>query len=341
MNTGDRFEQIATLRREGRPFALATVVARRAPVSAHLGDRAIVHADGRMEGFIGGACSREIVRRQALDAIRTRTSRLVSIRPDASSMSESSAQHVFVPMTCVSEGAVDVYVEPYVRARRLIVAGATPVADALVSVARSMNYEVVRIVDARERQDVEADAAALDVKVATLDQFDAVLDAESTGTSGENDDAAVVASQGHYDEDALEQVLKARIPYVGLVASRKRGASVLSLLERSGVPGVASVRNPAGLDLGARTPSEVALSILAEIVQLRPSGARRASEEASVQTEGTAGPATAVDPVCEMEVDIVTARYTAEVDGTTYYFCCQGCRTSFLEDPSQYTVRPA
>ena len=129
MKTMDLFEQVAALRREGQSFALATVVARRAPVSAHLGDRAIVFADGRMEGFVGGACSREIIRQQALDALATRCSRLVSIRPDASDAAASTGEHVVVPMTCVSEGAIDVYVEPFVQARRLVVVGATPVAE--------------------------------------------------------------------------------------------------------------------------------------------------------------------------------------------------------------------
>src|SRR6478672_3188056 len=123
------FERVAALQRDGQSFAVATVVARRAPVSAHLGDRAIVFADGRMEGFVGGACSREIIRQQALDALTTRCSRLVSIRPDAGESGTSTGEHVVVPMTCVSEGAIDVYVEPVVQPRRLVVVGATPVAE--------------------------------------------------------------------------------------------------------------------------------------------------------------------------------------------------------------------
>jgi xanthine dehydrogenase accessory factor len=345
MSTRDPFEQIATLRREGQSFALATVVARRPPVSAHLGDRAIVYADGRMDGFIGGACSREIIRRQGLDAMKTRLSRLVSIRPDATEASAPGAEHVIVPLTCVSEGAVDVYVEPFVPARRLIVVGATPVAEALARVGRSLDYDVVRVVDAREQRDVEAEAAVIGVKVVTLDVVDRVLPT-GTGPAGAEDVAAVVASQGHYDEEALERLLRAGVPYVGLVASRKRGATVRALLERSGVPGVASVRNPAGLDLGARTPPEVALSILAEIVQASPRGAPLQPAAESLATQGAAeqdggDPDTAIDPVCQMTVDIPTARYTAQVDGATYYFCCQACRTTFLEDPSQFVVRPA
>ena len=150
------FERVAALQREGQSFAVATVVARRAPVSAHLGDHAIVFADGRMEGFVGGACSREIVRQQALESLRARHGRLVSIRTRrrrrASSRPPSMSS---CPMTCASEGAVDVYVEPFVQARVLVVVGATPVADALARLARSMDYQVTRVVDAGEPADIE------------------------------------------------------------------------------------------------------------------------------------------------------------------------------------------
>ena len=150
--------------------------------------------------------------------------------------------------------------------------------------------------------------------------------------------AAVVASQGHYDEEALEIVLKCRVPYVGLLASPKRGASVRALLEGRGVPGVATIRSPAGLDLGARTPPEVALSILGEIVQARPDGARA---ETPAQASPARAPAeTAVDPVCGMSVTIATARQKAEVDGVIYYFCCAGCREKFLTAPQPYLARP-
>lgn len=328
----DFFEQIVALRREGQPFAVATVVGRHAPVSAHLGDRAIVFADGRMEGFVGGACSREIVRKQALDALATRCGRLVSIRPDAKAAAGSTPEHVIVPMTCVSEGAIDVYVEPFVQPRRLIVVGATPVAAALARLARSMDYEVVRAVDTPEHRDIEQEAASLGVKLARLDDLEGLL-------KGGADEAVVVASQGHYDDLALTSALKRGSGYVGLVASRKRGASVRGLLQDSGVPGVATIRNPAGLDLGARTPAEVALSILAEIVQLRPAGTvieRPAPAEVRPADTSSAAPTIAIDPVCQMEVEIATARHTAELDGVVYYFCCAACRSGFLKDPSKY-----
>jgi xanthine dehydrogenase accessory factor len=331
----DLFEQIAAFRREGQSFAVATVVARRAPVSAHLGDRAIVFADGRMEGFVGGACSHEIIRQQALDALKTRSSRLVSIRPDAGAAAASTGEHVVVPMTCVSEGAIDVFVEPFVRARQLVVVGETPVAESLARLARSMEYDVVRVVEERERRDIEQEAATLGVAVVTLDALQALL---SEGGSGGVDRAAVVVSQGHYDEEALESILRGGVSYVGLVASRTRGASVRALLAERGVPGVDTIRNPAGLDLGARTPPEVALSILAEIVQARPDGAR--IEATAVAAPAPSSSATAVDPVCGMQVDVATARHTADVDGVVYFFCCANCRATFLKDPQAHLAHP-
>jgi xanthine dehydrogenase accessory factor len=327
----DFLDKVVALRTERRSFATATVVGRRAPVSAHLGDRAIVHEDGRMEGFIGGACSREIIRRQALESIRARRARLVSIRPDADAEASSDPEHVFVPMTCVSEGAVDVYVEPSVRPRRLVVVGATPVAEALARTAVALDYDVVRTVQQEEQRDLEAHAAASGWTLAPLESLSAVV------IDGGPTTAAVVATQGHYDEQALELILRARAAsYVGLVASRKRGAAVKESLEQSGITDAAVVRVPAGLDLGARTAPDVAISILAEIIQSRPDQALDAGPRD--QLDAAAAPPTALDPVCHMEVVIATARHTAEVQGTRYYFCCAQCCTSFVKEPARYVA---
>jgi xanthine dehydrogenase accessory factor len=324
-------DKVAALGRDRRRFATATVVGRQAPVSAHLGDRAIVHEDGRMEGFVGGACSREIVRKQALESMRTGRPRLVSIRPDAGGPSAPGAEHVIVPMTCASEGAVDVYVEPSPQPRRLLVVGTTPVADAVARMARTLDYEVVRVVDEGGLRDLETEAAALGVAVLPLDALDAAI------REGGEAVAAVVASQGHYDEDALEAILRAGAAYVGLVASRKRGAMVKEYLGNRGVTGLDRIRNPAGLDLGARTAPEVAVSILAEIVQLHPSQALEEGPDAAGLSQQAAQPSlTAIDPVCRMEVDIATARHTADVEGTSYFFCCARCRTSFVENPAAF-----
>ncbi|MGD9903669.1 MAG: XdhC family protein [Vicinamibacterales bacterium] len=338
--------RVSALQAGREPFAVATVVARRAPVSAHLGDRAIVYADGRMEGFVGGACSREIVRRQALDALATRRARLVAIRPDADDDMGASADRIVVPMTCASEGAVDVYVEPVVRPRTLVVAGATPVAEALARLGRAMRYDVVRVVDGAERHDVEAEAAAIGATVTGLDTLEAVL---SEALAHHGDCAVVVASQGHYDEAALETVLTHGVGYAGLVASRKRGQTVRAWLEERKAPGVDRLCNPAGLDLGGRAPEEVALSILGEIVQRSARGAAAADAAPAPERARTPGQprvlaiaptpsstAVAIDPVCRMEVAMAGAAQTAEHDGVTYYFCCGGCRTRFLAEPARY-----
>jgi xanthine dehydrogenase accessory factor len=330
----DFLDKVTALRREGQSFATATVVGRQAPVSAHLGDRAIVYADGRMEGFIGGACSREIIRKQALECLHLRHARLVSIRPDASAANSSDPEHVIVPMMCVSEGAVDVYVEPSVRPRRLVVVGTTLVADALTRTALTLDYDVVRVVEAHEQRDLEQASAAMGFVVAPLESLEAVM------KEGAGEAAAVVASQGHYDEQALETILRLGAAYVGLVASRKRGGRVKKYLADSGVAGVDTIRNPAGLDLGARTAPEVALSILAEIVQSRPT--QTLDAEATERPQAVpATPAVAIDPVCHMEVEVATARHTAEVGGATYYFCCAQCRTQFVKDPAPFLASRA
>jgi xanthine dehydrogenase accessory factor len=220
-------------------------------------------------------------------------------------------------MTCASEGAVDVYIEPFVRARCLVVVGSTPVAEALARLARGLDYEVVRVVEADEQRDLEPEVGTLGITVAPLQMLPMILKGDVSNV------AAVVASQGHYDEPALEAIFNAGVSYVGLVASRKRGGTVCAGLEARGVPNVAAIHCPAGLYLGAKTAPEVALSILGEIV-------KTASNSVSTGEKIVPGPISAVDPICGMEVDVATARHTAEIGGATYYFCCPHCRAQFI-----------
>ena len=204
-----------------------------------------------------------------------------------------------------------------------------------------MDYDVVRVVDGREQRDIEQEAATLGVTVVDA----RCARGDRCGRAARRVVpicAAVVVSQGHYDEEALESILRCGVPYVGLVASRTRGAAVRALLEERGVPGVATIRNPAGLDLGARTPPEVALSILAEIVQARPDGVPACRRRRRLRPRRVAPQASeaAVDPVCGMSVTVASARQKAEVDGVTYYFCCANCRAKFLKDPQAYLAHP-
>jgi xanthine dehydrogenase accessory factor len=341
------FARLAELERERACFAVATVVARRAPVSSHLGDRALVFADGAMDGFIGGSCSRDIVRREALRALRTGQPRLVQITPDAPGSGKphdsdpaarqgvASEDCVVVAMGCASEGAVDVYIEPHLPLPRLIVVGDTPVADAVARVAAQIRYDVVRVVLARELGTLAPVAGVRPIALESLAGH--LADAGSDACAQL---VAVVASQGHYDEEALVPLLAARPAFVGLLASRRRARSVSAVLAQQGVPPeqLATLRTPVGLDIGARGAGDVAIAILAEIIQTNTvaSGAPAVAEpelgapERSAHVHDTA---TAIDPVCGMEVDVATARHRFERGGRTYVFCGAGCRAAFAADP--------
>ncbi|MGB8909491.1 MAG: XdhC/CoxI family protein [Candidatus Cybelea sp.] len=248
MTAREFFERAAELERAHTPFALATVVKREGPISSHLGDRAIVLADGAMLGFVGGSCSRDVVRQEALDAMRSGEARLVQIEGE-----------------CASEGAVDVYVEPHLPPRMLVIAGATPVAADLARLACALDgYNVVRVVEPGELHELGQAQAEQAVAVDALPGFLAAIEPAERDRL-----VAVVASQGHYDEVALKALLEIPEPaYIGLLASRKRAAEVFAETERRGIASeqIAIVRNPAGIDIGARRPAEVAISILAEIV---------------------------------------------------------------------------
>ncbi len=282
MNT-DFYNTVLELKNSGSSFVTATVVSRKAPVSSHLGDRALVFADGRMQGFVGGSCSREIVRKQALEALKLGKPRLVLIRPDATLETiqhAADAESVVVPMTCASEGAVDVYLEPHSPKPLLLVAGFTPVAEAVTKMAALLEYKIVRIVTEAELRDLEPNAAvALSDLPVFLEQLSVVSRASL---------AAVVATQGHYDEPVLEALLLAKIGFVSLLASRKRAVTVRELLELQGVPLelVGQIRNPAGLDINAKTPAEVAVSILAEIIKTRDSSQAMFTNSSKYQKPG-------------------------------------------------------
>ncbi|WPD18243.1 XdhC family protein [Thermaerobacter composti] len=266
----------AALRARGYSFALATVIRRRPPVSSRAGDKALITADGRIEGWIGGSCSESIVRRQALAALADGQPRLIQIRvdvpADAATAEESDegqepgaaggegdARVVTVAMTCPSGGEVDVYIEPFVRPPQLIACGDTPLAYALVQMAAMVGFEPV-LVYGREAPPEAAVPGGRAISVDALEDFEPVPEAY-----------AVVATMGHFDEECLQRWLAAGVPYVALVASRKRAAAVKEVLAGAGVPAadLERVRNPAGLDLGAVTQEEIAVSILADIIRQR------------------------------------------------------------------------
>ncbi|MDR5683163.1 MAG: XdhC family protein [Armatimonadota bacterium] len=304
----------AELRRAGRPFVLATVVRVEKPASTHPGDRALVTADGMLEGWVGGACSEPLVVREALRALVDRKARLVRIGPEDGGTSEGWVSAV---TTCPSGGTVELFLEPVEPDPHLVVFGDSLVARTLVRLARTVGYRVTSVVEA-EGHGPEADV----VFVRTL-----------PSGSVTHVDGAVVATMGHWDEDALGEALRARVEYVALVASRRRARSVLDELRRRGFSDqdLAKVRAPAGLDLGPSTQEEIALAVLAEFA------AHRRSPSAQHRY---AAPEEVTDPVCGMKVSTRGAAPTHRYRETTYYFCCSHCRDRFALAPQRYLVQP-
>jgi xanthine dehydrogenase accessory factor len=292
-------EQAAELARRGEAFALATVVWRQGPSSSKQGSRAIITAAGELHGWIGGACAEPAVIREARQVIESGAARLLLLgSPDQFGGAVPDGIAV-VPISCQSEGALEVYIEPVLPAPRLVVVGSSPMATTLAELARTLGWPTDLI-------------AGQDFRTEDADERCMV----------------VVATQGHDDEAVLERAVAARPAYLGLVGSRKRGTVVLGYLADRGVPAdqLARVRVPAGLDLGRTTHPEIAVAILAELVQLRASGFF--SERTVVQLPAQQ----AVDPVCEMTVVADASSHPLDHDGATYYFCGLSCRGSFIKN---------
>ncbi|WP_328610463.1 XdhC family protein [Amycolatopsis sp. NBC_00345] len=293
-------EQAGELARRGEAFALATVVWRQGPSSGKEGCRAIITAAGELRGWIGGACAEPTVVREARQALAEGTPRLLLLgTPDQFGAAVPDGMTV-VPISCQSEGALEVYIEPVEPAPHLVVVGRSPMVHTLVELAATLGWRAERL-ETPELAGVTAQSFV------------------------------VIATQGHNDEESVERALAARPAYVGLVASLRRGQAVLGYLADRGVPAedLARVQVPAGLDLGSVSHREIAVAILAELVR-----ARAARETPSFA--GVAPTPEAVDPVCGMTVPAVDA---VEYEGAGYSFCCSGCRAEFLRDPAVYAKK--
>lgn len=278
----------ASLSARGERFALVTVVRREPPSSARVGDTALITQGGDYHGWAGGGCTRETVVREAQRAMSDGEPRFLCLSPDAANVPRPGM--LAVPMTCDSGGTVEIYVEPVLPVPRLVLFGATPAVEALARIGEAMGYRVER-------------GAGAAVKGAHV----------------------LVATMGDEDLEVLQKILREEPAYVGVIASRKRFEQVRQTLIACGVPRAAldKVSAPAGLDIGARAPEEIALSVMAQIVQeRRKTRIEQKKEDQAIE---------AIDPICNMTVNVATARHKAEVEGVMYYFCCAGCRTKFLQ----------
>jgi len=314
-------ERAGELTRRGEAFALATVVWRQGPSSGQQGSRAIITATGELHGWIGGACAEPAVIREARQVITEGSPRLLLLgspeqvpstgQPDVMTRSGQSVPEgvSVVPIACQSEGALEVYIEPVLPTPHLVIVGRSPMAHTLADLARALGWRAA-LIDGPDFSAADADERSM----------------------------VVVATQGHGDEEAVTEAVAARPAYLGMVGSRKRGAAVLGYLADRGVPAdqLARVRVPVGLDLGKTTHQEIAVAILAELVQLRAAGALgggKATGSAAART------ASAVDPVCGMTVTADASGRPLEHEGVTYWFCGAGCRSVFENDPAAYAKR--
>jgi xanthine dehydrogenase accessory factor len=307
-------EQAAEMSRRGESFALATVVWRQGPSSSQPGSRAIITADGEVRGWIGGACAEPSVLREAQHVIMSGQSRLLLLgNPDQFGEAVQDGMAV-IPIACQSEGALAVYIEPVVPVPHLVVVGRSPMAHTLAKLAADLGWRA-DLIDGADFTTADADERSM----------------------------VVVATQGHHDEAVVERAVAARPAYLGLVGSAKRGAGLLGYLADRGVPAdqLDHVRVPAGLDLGRTTHQEIAVAVIAELVQLR----------AARTLDATAGPAPPgakadqpartqpTDPVCGMTVTGGPDGLRFEYDDRPYYFCSVGCRQAFSADPAKYVKR--
>ena len=311
----------ADLSRRGEPFVLATVVWRRAPSSGKEGSTALITSDRRVRGWLGGACAEPTVIREALKALEEGSPRLLFLGPPEELAARGREGLVTVPIACQSEGALEVYVEPVLPQPHLVVIGRSPAVGALASMAGALGWRTVVVDEGGLAEDYPGAGLVL----TTLDLSNADVTERSV---------IVVATQGHYDEAALESALATPAAYVGLVASRRRAEAVLGYLRDRGASEerIARVHAPAGLDLGRVAHEEIAVAILAELVKERAAGNLAAAPPAEVPTHE------ALDPVCGMTVDVASAVYRSAFEDTTYYFCSAGCLARFEEDPARFVA---
>jgi len=310
-------QRAAELEKAGIPFAIATVIDTVAPTSAKPMAKAIITADGKMEGWIGGGCAQNTVIEEGLKCIREGMASVIRLSPEQST-DGNIAYKKAIFLTCESGGTLEFHIEPVLPMTKLVIYGNTPTVSALAKMGLFLEFDVIVL-------SPELSELDLDQRVSKMAEFSTV----------EGPCMAVVATQGNGDLRALKAALASEPEFLSLIASKKKTKSLLDQLVKKGIrpEQIETIKFPAGLDIGAVTPEEIAVSILAELVQKRRSISRK--DEIILET-GHQEFGKEKDPICGMLVDPATADCFSVYDDVTYYFCCGGCKDRFEEEPSSY-----
>jgi len=318
MSNDELLEMARDLNGRGEPYALVTVVRAIAPTSAYLGAQAIVLPDGTLHGWIGGGCAKSVVISAAQSAIENGEPKLVRISNDRI-YPEEDVEHY--TMSCASNGSIELFIQPYSARSALCVLGSTPAADEARFLAERLRIRL-------------------------------------TETPGDAP-VVLVATQGQGDEEALEAALRSPANHVLMIASRRKTEKLRAVMRMRGIDEsrLARLQAPAGPDAGAKTPGEIALVAIVGVLALlrgRSQGPANAGKvrQVAAESSGQAGdqpdtriaPGAAaaegkfINPVCGMAVSIANPMHIEQYEGVSYYFCCDGCRTTFQKDPAKYAA---
>lgn len=322
----DFIKETSALQDSMETYAIALVVSRVVPTSGKPGDKAIIRKDGSISGWIGGGCTRGIVLKEALAAMQDGKPRLVSIDKDGQSESKPGVMNY--QMTCQSGGAVNIYIEPVLPKPHLLIMGQSHIAMALARLGQTMGYSLSLVASSNE-----VDGFEMVDQQMTLADFDPQSVKANT--------YIVVSTQGEGDALALEKAILSGADYIAFVASRRKANSLFRQLKEQGISfdQLRGVKTPAGIDIQAKLPEEVAISILAEIIQHLRQGPAKPTTEKRVAANAVEMPdAYYVNPVCQVPVHKATAKHVVDYGAERVYFCCDGCKVTFEQAPEQYLV---
>ena len=315
----DLIDQISKYMGQGEEFAVAHVIWREAPSSGKPGDKAIILKDDTIIGWIGGGCVKGIAVKEAREAIRENRSRLVRIDPDEGNSEDSS--HKTYRMTCHSGGTMELFIEPITPNPQLIIVGKSNIARALSKLAIATNLRV--------------HVLSNDVHKGMFPGVNNIHDrVDFSKINIDKNTFIVVSTQGEDDEESIRKALETSCNYVGFISSLRKSVKIKEYLEQTELSAnrINELKIPVGMDINAKLPEEIAISILAEIVQLFRDPNRKEDQESDTAINDD----TYINPVCRVAVSKKDAKHVLEYGAHTVYFCCDGCKVSFDTEPEKY-----